>query len=178
VPTGYSRPYRPQTNGKIDRFHSTLAFERAYVNHYASDHARATTYQVWIHEIAVSRELPAMFRKTRNGLPIAALVMLTVFGGAFAMLPDITSLLTFGSAVFLGVFGATNVLAFLIVKTTWSRLTSLAGSIACFAALAVLVTQLVMHDHATLALIGTCLAGITLLRLSFVWNRHRRRAVE
>jgi transposase InsO family protein len=44
-----TRPYRPQTNGKVERFNRTLAAEWAYVRTYRSDEARAATYQDWIH---------------------------------------------------------------------------------------------------------------------------------
>ena len=45
----FTRPDRPQTNGKIERFHRTLAFEWGYAHRYASETARAATYQEWIH---------------------------------------------------------------------------------------------------------------------------------
>lgn len=44
-----TRPYRPQTNGKVERFHRTLADEWAYTRLYTSDAERCAEYPRWLH---------------------------------------------------------------------------------------------------------------------------------
>ena len=44
-----TRPYRPQTNGKVERFNRTLLEEWAYAQPYHSDTARRATLPNWLH---------------------------------------------------------------------------------------------------------------------------------
>jgi transposase InsO family protein len=44
-----TRPYRPQTNGKIERFHRTLADGWAYARLYESDTERRNALPDWLH---------------------------------------------------------------------------------------------------------------------------------
>ena len=45
-----TRPYRPQTNGKIERFHRTLAEGWAFKKFYNSESARLAALPAWVHE--------------------------------------------------------------------------------------------------------------------------------
>jgi transposase InsO family protein len=44
-----TRPYRPQTNGKIERFHRTLSDGWAYARHYTSEPQRRAALPNWLH---------------------------------------------------------------------------------------------------------------------------------
>jgi transposase InsO family protein len=44
-----TQPYRPQTNGKVERFHRTLADEWAYARLYTSDAERCAEFTNWLH---------------------------------------------------------------------------------------------------------------------------------
>jgi transposase InsO family protein len=44
-----TRPYRPQTNGKIERFHRTLRDEWGYAKAYRSESARRAALTSWLH---------------------------------------------------------------------------------------------------------------------------------
>lgn len=54
------RPYRPQTNGKVERYQQTLAREWAYGQTYASSHARRAALPHWLTHYNTTRNHSAI----------------------------------------------------------------------------------------------------------------------
>ena len=63
-----TRPYRPQTNGKVERFHRTLADGWAYARFYTTETERRAALPGWIHFYNHHRRHSAI-----NGTPISRL---------------------------------------------------------------------------------------------------------
>jgi transposase InsO family protein len=64
-----TRPFRPQTNGKVERYHRTLADEWAYARPYTSETERRTHLPEWLHTYNHHRGHTAL-----NGQPPASRV--------------------------------------------------------------------------------------------------------
>lgn len=63
-----TRPYRPQTNGKIERFHRTLADGWAYARFYETETERRDALPGWLHFYNLHRRHSAIGAPPTNRL--------------------------------------------------------------------------------------------------------------
>jgi transposase InsO family protein len=59
-----TRPYRPQTNGKIERFHRTMNNEWAFARHYPNELTRRSALPAWLHTYNHHRQHSAIGKIT------------------------------------------------------------------------------------------------------------------
>ncbi|BEL02091.1 IS481 family transposase [Actinoplanes sichuanensis] len=64
-----TRPYRPQTNGKVERFHRTLTEEWAYAKPYTSENARRKALPRFLHTYNHHRHHTAIGGPPANRVP-------------------------------------------------------------------------------------------------------------
>ena len=62
----HTRPYRPQTNGKVERYQRTMRDERGYGKAYASESSRRKALASWLHVYNHDRPHTALGGKPPN----------------------------------------------------------------------------------------------------------------
>ena len=63
-----TRPYRPQTNGKVERFNLTLKWEWAYARPYETNASRTAELERWLHHYNYHR--PHMAHAGRSPITV------------------------------------------------------------------------------------------------------------
>ncbi|MCB0828048.1 MAG: APC family permease [Solirubrobacterales bacterium] len=125
-----------------------------------------------VRDVGAAGELPRMVTREKAGLPAAAIAGLAAVGAAFALLPGITELVSFGSLTFLIVFALVNYLhARRTARSAVDRRLAYSGCGLCVAAAIGLVYYLAGHDPAALALVGVCAVAVVSARLAFERGR-------
>lgn len=124
-----------------------------------------------VRDLSQANELPTHLGRERGGIPVMALFWLSVAGAAFALLPQVVELISFGSLTFLIIFALINALQLERGTSLFDRAISLVGVLGCSVAAIGLIYYLAINDPAALGLAGIC--GLVLVTGRIVFARMR-----
>jgi len=99
-----------------------------------------------MRDASAAGDVPPMLGRERNGMPVAALLVISGVGAAMAMLPGITRIIVIGSAGFLAVYTIVNALEAREGACRRDRVIAALGFVGCVGALVCLVVQLARDD--------------------------------
>lgn len=83
-----TRPYRSQTNGKVERFNRTLLDEWAYAKPYRSEQERRDAFPRWLHTYNHHRRHTALRGRFVSGCPLRTWLVLLVEGAGLGLGED------------------------------------------------------------------------------------------
>lgn len=120
-----------------------------------------------MRDAAAAGDVPRSLARERHGLPVVALVVISVAGTAMAMLPGIARVIVIGSAAFLGVYTLVNWLEAREGRCRRDRVIGWVGLVGCVGALGCLVVQLARDDLTGLVILVGFAAAILAARLVY-----------
>ena len=124
-----------------------------------------------VRDAGASGELPRILGREHDGLPIVAMVFISIVGGGMAMLPGITEVIAVGSAAFLGVYMLVNYLQLRTAPLRRDRVIAFIAFAGCIAAIGALVYELARDDVLGLVLLVGFSATVAIARIVFVRRR-------
>jgi len=119
-------------------------------------------------DASAAGDLPESLGREHRGLPVVALLFISIVGGGMAMLPGITRVIVIGSAAFLGVYTLVNWLQLREGTSRVDRIVAAVGFVGCVAALGALVVQLARDDITGLIILVVMAGLITIARIVYV----------
>jgi amino acid transporter len=121
-----------------------------------------------VRDASTSGELPALLGREHDGLPIVAMIFISVAGGGMAMLPGITEVIAVGSAAFLGVYTLVNYLQARTAPSRRDRVLATIGCAGCVAGIGALVYELARDDRLGLVLLVAFATTVAVARVVFL----------
>ncbi len=121
-----------------------------------------------LRDASAAGEVPGLLGRETAGLPVVAMVFISIVGAGMAMLPGITAVIAFGSGAFLAVYTLVNYLQATMATRRVDRVLAWVGAGACVAALVALFVELARDDLLALVILTVLSVALALGRIAFV----------